>query len=241
MKKKFIMIFIATTFALTLTSCGLKDAITGQNTEQDTVDNIDISDESTDDNVDSEDNITNNPLKDVTKDVSNDFISDDSESANSSNISNPSSKEETASSSNTVKRDCRIFYFNSAELKPYYVDGTVAVTDNAFVTALTSKLYASPDDDLMVIPKDFGVSSATLDYDTNILKVVFNEDFTKTMTLGTATESGLISAIVNTYGYNYGVEKVAIYFGDTLYSGLKGELAEGYFTVSFGDAIEYKK
>ena len=63
-----------------------------------------------------------------------------------------------------------------------------------------------------------------------------NDDFTSALPLGTSSESGLISAIVNTYGYNYGLDKVAIYFGDTLYTGLKGELLEGYYTVNTEDA-----
>lgn len=142
--------------------------------------------------------------------------------------------------SNTVNRNCRVFYFNTSDLKTYYIDTTVPVTDNAFTTALTNKLYTSPDssDNFIVIPEEFGVNSATIDEETGVLKVVFNEDFTSALPLGTSSESGLISAIVNTYGYNYGLDKVAIYFGDTLYTGLKGELLEGYYTVNTEDAIK---
>lgn len=68
------------------------------------------------------------------------------------------------------------------------------------------------------------------------MTVVFNEAFTEKMLLGSVTESGLLASILSTYAYNYGVDKVAIYFGDKLYTSLRGELPEGYFKVDYSDA-----
>ena len=61
------------------------------------------------------------------------------------------------------------------------------------------------------------------------------------MALEDSNESGLLYSLINTYGYNYDVDKVAIYFGDTLYTALSGELPEGYFNVTLENAVEYNK
>ena len=58
------------------------------------------------------------------------------------------------------------------------------------------------------------------------------------MNLDGSNESGLLSSLISTYGYNYGVDKVAIYFGDTLYTALSGDLPEGYFDVTLENAVE---
>ena len=86
--------------------------------------------------------------------------------------------------------------------------------------------------------KDYGVSSATLNYDTNVLTVVFNENFIKDMELSSEVANGVIGAIVNTYGYNYGVDKVAIYFGNQLYTGTDGTSSDEYYTVNYSDVLK---
>lgn len=253
MKKKLLFLTSSILLCCTLVSCNLKDAITGENND-DSSTAVNKNDTNENDNksvVVNDANTKNNDSKDdtITSDNNNNVISSnddkngtnllDNESTTTSTTSDTSNTTDT-SNSNIVNRNCRIFYFNTSDLKTYYVDTTVTVTDNAFTTALTNKLYTSPDssDNFIVIPEEFGVKSATIDEDSGILKVIFNEDFTSVIPLGTSSESGLISAIVNTYGYNYGLDKVAIYFGDTLYTGLKGELPEGYYTVNTTDSIK---
>ena len=116
----------------------------------------------------------------------------------------------------------------------------MTVTDNAFVTALTEKLYSAPNNNnnFVVLSKDYGVSSATLNYDTNVLTVVFNENFIKDMELSTEIANGVIGAVVNTYGYNYGVDKVAVYFGSELYTGLDGTSDAGYSKVNYSNVLK---
>lgn len=255
MKKKFLFLISILSLCGMLTSCNLKDAITGNiapsndiNEEEDTTSKTDNT--STKGDITNNESPSNSTNTDDTTSSSQEVTSPNDDTTSSSQEVTSSTKDNTtvpetptnSSSQNSaaVYRDCRIFYFNAPELKTYYVDTKVPVVENAFVTALTSKLYDSPNSskDFLVLPSTSGVKSATLDYDTKILKVVFNEDFTNIIPLGSGTESGLISAIINTYGYNYGVDKVAIYFGDTLYTGLKGDLPEGYFNVNFSDAIK---
>lgn len=253
MKKKLLFLSSSILLCCTLISCNLKDAITGANNDDSSTtvnkndtnekdnNSVIINDANSENNISTSDTntSTNNNNTISSKDDKNGSNLLSNESTTTSTISDVSNTTDT-STSNVVNRNCRIFYFNTSDLKTYYVDTTVAVTDNAFTTALTNKLYTSPDssDNFIVIPEEFGVKSATIDEETGVLKVVFNEDFTSAISLGTSSESGLISAIVNTYGYNYGLDKVAIYFGDTLYTGLKGELPEGYYTVNIEDSIK---
>ena len=145
-----------------------------------------------------------------------------------------------SSSSSTISRDCRIFYYNKVDSKTYCTDTKAPVTDNAFVTALTEKLYEAPNNNsnFITISKDYGVKSATLDYSTNVLTVVFNSNFLDEMKLNDTDSKGLMAAIVNTYGYNYQVNKVAVYFGNDLYTGLDGTAEAGYSTVDYTNILK---
>lgn len=245
MKRKLLILSCTIILCFSLASCGLKSAITGDktsstketNTEEPTTENKDdITNTKT---TDEDENTTsdNVPSDDAVLTNNNSFVENDS-STSSSNIA--PDKSAISSTSNTVNRDCRVFYFNKVDLKTYCVDTSVAVTDNAFVTALTEQLYSAPKDNsnFFVLSKDYGVTSATLNYDSNILTVVFNENFIKDMDLSTEVANGVVAAIVNTYGYNYGVDKVAVYFGSELYTGLEGTSAAGYSTVNYSNSLK---
>ncbi|WP_294134765.1 hypothetical protein [uncultured Clostridium sp.] len=243
MKRKLLILSCTVVLCLSLTSCGLKSAITGDKTA------------STDDSKatetvsENQDDVTNNETtNENTNTASDEETSDDAILTNNNSfVENNSStsdvtpdKSAISSTTNTVNRDCRVFYFNKVDLKTYCIDTNVTVTDNAFVTALTEKLYSAPNNNnnFVVLSKDYGVSSATLNYDTNVLTVVFNENFIKDMELSTEIANGVIGAVVNTYGYNYGVDKVAVYFGDELYTGLDGTSATGYSTVNYSNVLK---
>lgn len=151
-----------------------------------------------------------------------------SESNNNNNIGN----DEVISN-----KDCRIFLFDSKDLTLYYLDKELVVKDNALVTALTKELQTNMQCSTLINLTDkVNISSAKLSKNKDMLTIVFDKPFTDYMILGSSTESGLISSLVNTYGYNYGVDKVAIYFDDTLYTGLKGSLSEGYFNTDYSNS-----
>lgn len=243
MKRNLLILSCTIILCLSLTSCGLKNAITGNKTDDSTDDS-----KVTTSNPENEGDITNNESneKDTTTGTNDTTSGDDAVLANNDfletddSTSNKSpSKSSVSSTSNTVNRECRVFYFNKVDLKTYCTDTNVTVTDNAFVTALTQQLYSAPKDNsnFFVLSKDYGVSSATLNYDTNVLTVVFNENFVKDMDLSTEVANGVIAAIVNTYGYNYGVDKVAVYFGSELYTGLEGTSSAGYSTVNYTNVL----
>lgn len=138
------------------------------------------------------------------------------------------------------KRNARIYAFNYEELVLYYYDTSIDVIDNALVGALTKELQSNlPNDKFLALTDEIGVTSAKLDKEKSLLTVVFSDSFVDHMLLGNSTESGLLSSLICTYGYNYDVDNVAIYFKDELYTSLKGDLEAGYFEVNLSDAKKY--
>ena len=241
MKRKLLTLSCTIVLCLSLTSCGLKTAITGDKTAS-----TDDSKATETNSENKDDTNTGETAKENTNTASAEETTDDAISTNNnsfvenSNSNVTSNKSELSSTINTVNRNCRVFYFNKVDLKTYCVDTNVKVTDNALVTALTEKLYSAPNNNnnFVVLSKDYGVRSATLNYDTNVLTVVFNENFIKDMELSAEVANGVIGAVVNTYGYNYGVDKVAIYFGDELYTSTAGTSSDEYSTVNYSDVLK---
>lgn len=155
---------------------------------------------------------------------------------------NDSKDDNDINSLNIQNRNCRLFFFDTTSLKLKYIDTTIKVEDGAIINALTKELQnTNYSDDFLTLTNKVSVKSAKIDMTTDVLKVIFCDDYTKYMSLGTSTESGLLSSLICTFGYNLGIEKVAIYFGDELYSCLRGELTEGYFNVDYSFAEEYVK
>lgn len=179
---------------------------------------------------------TNEPTKDTNI---NDEIDDVDKVTDADDIEAETSSDDNLPE-NATKENLRLYFFDTEKLKLYYIDKDIVVIDKAKINALTKAHQENKDNDkFLYLTNKVGVSSAKLDGD--ILKIYFNEDFTKLMTLGTSTESGLVQSLVNTYGYNYKVNKVAIYFNNELYTGLKGDLPNGYFEVDTSNCEEYKK
>lgn len=241
MKRKLLTLSCTIVLCLSLTSCGLKTAITGDKTAS-----TDDSKATETNSENKDDTNTGETAKENTNTASAKETTDDAISTNNNsfventNSNVTSNKSELSSTINTVNRNCRVFYFNKVDLKTYCVDTNVKVTDNALVTALTEKLYSAPNNNnnFVVLSKDYGVRSATLNYDTNVLTVVFNENFIKDMELSAEVANGVIGAVVNTYGYNYGVDKVAVYFGDELYTSTAGTSSDEYSTVNYSDVLK---
>lgn len=241
MKRKLLTLSCTIILCLSITSCGLKTAITGDTTAS--TDDL----KATETNSENKDDTTNTKSAEENTNIASnkEATADTTLTNNNSLVENTTSNVATnkpalSSTTNTVSKDCRVFYFNKVDLKTYCVDTSVKVTDNALVTALTEKLYSAPNNNnnFVVLSKDYGVSSATLNFDTNVLTVVFNENFIKDMELSDEVANGVIGAVVNTYGYNYSVNKVAVYFGDELYTGTDGTSSDEYYTVNYSDVLK---
>jgi hypothetical protein len=134
---------------------------------------------------------------------------------------------------------CRLYFFNMSELKHYYIDKTLHIEDGALVSALTKELQSTAyNKNFLSLTDKVKIKSANLDKTTGILKITFSDSYVDKMTLGTNTESGLLTSLLATYGYNLGVKKIAIYFNDKLYTCL-GDLPKGYFTVDYPKAEQF--
>lgn len=134
---------------------------------------------------------------------------------------------------------CRLFFFDGANMQEYYMDKDISVEDKAIIKALTKELQKATqyDSNFLALSDEVGITSAKVE--DGILKVEFSSDYTLDEPLGSSIEEGLLNSIIDTYGYNLGVDKVAVYFGDELYTGVKGELEAGYFKVDFSSAELY--
>lgn len=132
---------------------------------------------------------------------------------------------------------CRVYYFDKTNLELKYVEKELDKSADNFGVILGEELKEKVSDDVLPLSIKVSVDKVEVDERDNAVKVYFNDDFTKYMDLGTNTESGLVNAIIATYGYNYGVKRVSIYFGDELYSGLKGD-SSPYFEVSYKNSYK---
>jgi len=139
-------------------------------------------------------------------------------------------------------RKVRLFYFDTVNYKVFYVDKEVEIIDKAIIKSLTKELQNySPNENFLNLTDKVEITSATLNEKSGVLKVVFSSSYVDNMLLGSATESGLLTSLISTYGYNLNVNKVSIYFGDELYTSLRGDLPNGYFDVNYDSSIAYSK
>lgn len=221
MKKKILFSILLIVSSIFLIGCS--NFFTDKNPSEETQNNEDS-------------NSTSPTDENINNDASNENTNDNESNSDTNN------EKDNEKDKETTKKICRIYAFNREELQLYYFDEELIVEDNALVTSLTKALQNTlPNDSFLALSDKAEVTSAKLDTENGLLTIVFSEDFIQDMTLGSSTESGLISSLVNTYAYNYNVDKIAIYFGDKLYTSLKGSLDEGYFNANFDEAKEYIK
>lgn len=151
---------------------------------------------------------------------------------------NLSSVEDSAAKADTY----RLFFYNSVDKTRYYVDINLNVESNALVSALTSALQENQyTSNFVALTDKIGVNSATIDPVTNALTVKFNYSFKDYMTLDPATEYELIYTLVNTYAYNYGVNKVSLYFKDIQYTSAPSCDANGWYSPYFDSSVQFSK
>lgn len=214
MKKRIFLLIFLLIFSFVLISCNkINNNTPSTNANENTVnkDNIDKNNDNGNNNE--------NPIK------------NNSQSNNNFN-------EKDSISNNKV----RLFYFDTKNLNLYYVDKEIQVSDKAIVKALTKELQDySPNKNFMNLTDKVEITSAKIDEKQKLLTVVFSSSYVNKMTLGSATESGLLASLLSTYGYNLGVDKIAIYFGNELYTSLRGDLPDGYFNVDYSSATQYSE
>ena len=164
------------------------------------------------------------------------------EEENDTNENESNNNNNNNNNNNVSKKTVRLFYFDTVKYDLYYVDKEIKITDNAIIKSLTNELQNyTPNDNFLNLTDEVEITSSTLDESTGVLKVAFSSSYTNKMLLGSSTEGGLLSSLLSTYGYNLNVDKIAIYFGNELYTSLRGDLPKGYFDVNYDSATQYSK
>lgn len=143
----------------------------------------------------------------------------------------------TPSGDNITKVDklVRIYLYNGDTDKIVYFDENVSVTDGALVSAIIDDLKKDRTSEFCPLSKDVAVKSAKLDKENDLLTVNFGDKFVNTMGFGSGPESSVLTSVVNTLGYNFGVSKVYITVSGKPYS-------SGHIIKKEGEAftVEYK-
>lgn len=136
----------------------------------------------------------------------------------------------------------RLFFYNPVDGTRYYVDENITVEENALVSALTSALQNNNyNSDFIVLSDQIGVSNATVDTANSALTVKFNDSFEKYMNLDPASAYELIYTLVNTYAYNYKVNKISLYFNDIQYTAAPSADKNGWYAPYFDSSVSYNK
>ena len=165
----------------------------------------------------------------------------ENEKENDNNNENEKEKPKTDKPLAEIKK-VRLFYFDTVNYELYYVDKEIEIKDKAIIKAITKELQDySPNKNFLNLTDKVEITSATLDEKSGVLKVKFSSSYVDKMLLGSSTETGLLSSVLATYGYNWNVNKIAIYFNDELYTSLRGDLPNGYFDVDYSSAKAYPK
>ncbi|MGL4336473.1 MAG: GerMN domain-containing protein [Turicibacter sp.] len=135
----------------------------------------------------------------------------------------------------------RLFFYDIELDQMFYIDTDVEVIGGGYINSLTNALKNDNyGDHLITLAQETFVTKAEQNKETGLLTVYFNESFHESMNLGSISQVEMINALVNTYGYNYQVDKVAIIVEGKPYVDQRGELPEGYFTVTIDQAIKFE-
>lgn len=184
-----------------------------------------------------------NPLTDDTSQEQN-STPQNNDSNTDTDSTDDSNADETDSSEKdevTQSKMSRLYYYDIEKDEMFYIDESVDVVDGAYINALTKGLKDNQNnEDFVTMNEETFVTSAKLDEESGVLNIYFNDSFYLSTNLGSGIEVGFINALVNTYGYNYNVDKVAIYVEGKLYEDQRGTMPNGYFPVTAESATKYE-
>lgn len=184
-----------------------------------------------------------NPLTDDTSQEQNSTLqnNDSNTDTDSTDDSNADETDSSEKDEVTQSKMSRLYYYDIEKDEMFYIDESVDVVDGAYINALTKGLKDNQNnEDFVTMNQETFVTSAKLDEESGVLNIYFNDSFYLSTNLGSGIEVGFINALVNTYGYNYNVDKVAIYVEGKLYEDQRGTMPNGYFPVTAESATKYE-
>ena len=184
-----------------------------------------------------------NPLTDDTSQEQNSTLqnNDSNTDTDSTDDSNADETDSSEKDEVTQSKMSRLYYYDIEKDEIFYIDESVDVVDGAYINALTKGLKDNQNnEDFVTMNEETFVTSAKLDEESGVLNIYFNDSFYLSTNLGSGIEVGFINALVNTYGYNYNVDKVAVYVEGKLYEDQRGTMPNGYFPVTAESATKYE-
>ena len=247
MKRKFLSISCCFFLSLSLMCCSqVKSSLDGDDTSSNSEAETLINDALSVNESASQDSETTSDSDTTTSENSEDSSNTSSVAEKTTTTSstaittaeNLSATEDSSDSSQT----CRLFFYNPVDGTRYYVDENITVEENALVSALTSALQNNNyNSDFIVLSDQIGVSNATVDTANSALTVKFNDSFEKYMNLDPASAYELIYTLVNTYAYNYKVNRISLYFNDIQYTAAPSADKNGWYAPYFDSSVSYNK
>lgn len=249
MKRKFLSISCCFFLSLSLMCCSqVKSSLDGDNTSSNSEAETLINDALSANDSASQDSETTISDPDTTtpensEDSSNTSTVAEKNTITSTTIATAENLSATTTEySSDSSQTYRLFFYNQVDGTRYYVDEDITVEENALVSALTSALQNSNyNSDFIVLSDQIGVSNATVDTANSALTVKFNDSFEKYMNLDPASAYELIYTLVNTYAYNYKVNKISLYFNDIQYTAAPSADKNGWYSPYFDSSVSYNK
>lgn len=249
MKRKFLSISCCFFLSLSLMCCSqVKSSLDGDNTSSNSEAETLINDALSANDSASQDSETTISDPDTTtpensEDSSNTSTVAEKNTITSTTIATAENLSATTTEySSDSSQTYRLFFYNPVDGTRYYVDEDITVEENALVSALTSALQNSNyNSDFIVLSDQIGVSNATVDTANSALTVKFNDSFEKYMNLDPASAYELIYTLVNTYAYNYKVNKISLYFNDIQYTAAPSADKNGWYSPYFDSSVSYNK
>lgn len=230
MKRKLLCVLITGVLALSMTACGNKDNANNSNENNENI-------TSSNDNADDKTNSVEENNKEINKE---DVIVENTENNNSVNNDNPNND-------NVVEnKDGRIYYHEGFSGNNYFLTKNLSSDDKTKVVEIVEALKSLPNTDYLEdvenqeftpIKADINVNNVIIGED--VVEIDFNKNFTDG--LGSSEEKSLVESIVNSVGYNLGVNNVIITFNGDNYSSGHTYMEDGEtFKVSNSTPIELK-
>lgn len=249
MKRKFLSISCCFFLSLSLMCCSqVKSSLDGDNTSSNSEAETLINDALSANDSASQDSETTISDPDTTTPENSEDSSNTSTVAEKTTITSTTiaTAENLSATTTEYSSDSsqtyRLFFYNPVDGTRYYVDEDITVEENALVSALTSALQNSNyNSDFIVLSDQIGVSNATVDTANSALTVKFNDSFEKYMNLDPASAYELIYTLVNTYAYNYKVNKISLYFNDIQYTAAPSADKNGWYSPYFDSSVSYNK
>lgn len=231
MKKKILCVLITGALALSMTACGKKNDANTSNESNES--NISINDDANNKENSVEENNTDINEEDITTENTED-INDDTNN-------NESEKD------NIVEiKEGRIYYHERFSGNNYFLAKSLSSDDKTKVIEIVNALKSLPNTDYLEdvenqeftpIQSDVNVNNVIIKED--VVEIDFNKNFT--YGLGSSEENSVVESIVNSIGYNLGVNNVIITFNGENYSSGHTYMEDGEaFKVSNNTPIELK-